>query len=89
MMCLHLLMVRTQIQLTEGQARRLRKEARQQGVSLAELIRRCVDRGMAGEKQDRAKLYERAAGLVGRFADKKGASDLARAHDRYLGQAFE
>lgn len=82
-------MVRTQIQLTEEQARRLRKQARQQGVSLAELIRRCVDRGLAGDRPDRARLYERAAGLVGRFADRKGARDLARAHDRYLDQAFE
>jgi L-serine deaminase len=82
-------MIRTQIQLTEEQARKLRKEARQQGVSLAALIRRCVDRGLTGEKQDRAKLYERAAGLVGRFADRKGVRDLARAHDRYLDQAFE
>ncbi len=82
-------MVRTQIQLTEEQVRRLRKEARQQGVSFAEVIRRCVDSSLAGEKADRAKLYERAAGLVGRFADWKGASDLARAHDRYLDRAFE
>jgi len=82
-------MVRTQIQLTEEQARRLRREARQQGISLAEAIRRCVDRSLAGERADRAKLYERAAALVGRFADRKGARDLARAHDRYLDQAFE
>jgi hypothetical protein len=82
-------MVRTQIQLTEQQARRLRKEARQQGISLAEMIRRCVDQTLAGEKADRARLYERAAGLVGRFADRKGATDLARGHDRYLDKAFE
>lgn len=82
-------MVRTQIQLTDAQARRLRREARRQGVSLAELVRRCVDRGLAGDTQDRAALYARAAALVGRFADKKGARDLAREHDRYLDQAFE
>jgi hypothetical protein len=82
-------MIRTQVRLTQEQARRLRKQARQQGVSVAELIRRCVERSLAGEKQDRAKLYERAAGLIGRFADRKGARDLARAHDHHVDQAFE
>jgi hypothetical protein len=82
-------MVRTQIQLTDGQARRLRREAREQGVSLAEMVRRCVDRSLNAQKVDRARLYARAAALVGRFGDRKGARDLARAHDRYLDKAFE
>ncbi|MBI4476877.1 MAG: ribbon-helix-helix protein, CopG family, partial [Acidobacteria bacterium] len=42
-------MVRTQIQLTEQQARRLRAQARERGVSLAEMIRRCVEKGLAEE----------------------------------------
>ena len=82
-------MIRTQIQLTERQARRLRAQARQEGVSLAEMIRRCVDKGLADETIDRAQLYERAAGLIGRFPDKSGASDVAENHDRYLEKAFE
>jgi len=82
-------MVRTQIQLTEKQARTLRREAREQGVSLAEMVRRCVDRSLDAEKVDRARLYARAAALVGRFADRRAARDLARAHDRYLEKAFE
>ena len=56
-------MVRTQIQLTEQQARRLRAEARERGVSLAEIIRRYVEKGLSGEGPDRAALYERAAAL--------------------------
>ncbi len=82
-------MVRTQIQLTEQQARRLRAEARAQGVSLAELIRRFVDGGLAGEKVDRAKLYAKAIHVVGRFPDRRGAKNLAREHDRYLDEALE
>ena len=43
-------MIRTQIQLTEAQARKLRVRAREKGVSLAETIRRFVDRGLEEEK---------------------------------------
>jgi hypothetical protein len=82
-------MIRTQIQLTEQQARRLRAEARERGVSLAELIRRYVERGLAEESLDRAALYDRAVRLVGRFRDEGGARDVSRKHDRYLEDAFE
>lgn len=81
-------MIRTQIQLTEQQARRLRSQAREQGISLAEIIRRCVDRGLADEAPERADLYARAARAVGRFSDRHGARDLGRRHDRYLDEAF-
>ena len=82
-------MIRTQIQLTEQQARRLRAEARERGVSLAEMIRRYVERGLAEEIPDRAALYDRAARVVGRFRDRRGARDVSRKHDRYLEDAFE
>ncbi len=82
-------MVRTQIQLTDQQARRLRAEARAQGISVAEMIRRSVDRALAEEKIDRTRLYANAAKIIGRFPDRRGARDLAREHDRYLGDALE
>ena len=82
-------MVRTQIQLTEQQARRLRAQARQRGISLAELIRRCVDKALTNEMADRSALWDRAARLVGRFPDRRGAKDLARNHDRHLDEAFD
>ena len=82
-------MVRTQIQLTEQQARRLRAQARQHGISLAELIRRCVDKALTDEMADRTSLWDRATRLVGRFPDRRGAKDLARNHDRYLDEAFD
>ena len=82
-------MVRTQIQLTEQQMRKLRARARERGLSLAEVIRRCIDFAFADEINDRAALYERAARIIGRFPDKGGATDLGRKHDAYLEKAFE
>jgi hypothetical protein len=82
-------MVRTQIQLTPQQARRLRAEARERGLSLAEIIRRYVEKGLSEETPNRAALYERAARVVGRFRDRRGARDLSTKHDRYLDEAFE
>ena len=81
-------MVRTQIQLQEHQARRLKSLARQRGVSMAEIVRRYIDRGLEGEVPGQAELYSRAEGLIGRFPDLEGATDLAAEHDRYLEEAF-
>ncbi len=55
----------------------------------AEAIRRLADRGLSDDEVDRAQLYERAASAVGRFRDRSGARDVAKAHDRYLDEAFE
>lgn len=82
-------MVRTQIQLTERQARRLRAEARERGLSLAEIIRRYVEKGLSEESPNRAALYDRAARLVGRFQDRRGARDVSSKHDRYLHETYE
>jgi hypothetical protein len=82
-------MVRTQIQLTDRQARRLRAQARDHGLSLAEVIRRCVDKALSEEMPDRAALYDRAARVVGRFRDSRGARDVSSQHDRYLEESFE
>lgn len=86
MMCYHPWMVRTQIQLSEEQHRRLKTIARQRGLSLAELIRRLIEHGLGGEALDRKRLYERASHLVGAFRSDVG--DLAAHHDRHLGDAF-
>jgi hypothetical protein len=63
-------------QLTNDQARRLRAEARERGISLAEVIRRYVDRGLATEVPHREALYERATRGVGRHRDRRGARDV-------------
>ena len=82
-------MLRTQIQLTPVQARRLRTLARRHGVSLAALVRQSVDQFLNDEARHPAARYTRAATLVGAFADRHGAHDLSSRHDEYLDQDAE
>ena len=82
-------MVRTQIQITESQARRLRTMAKDRGISMAEAIRRCLDQHLASAEPDRADLYATAAQAIGRFHDLHGVADLAEAHDAYLASPTE
>ncbi len=77
-------MVRTQIQLTEEQARRVRRIAQEEGVSIAEVIRRCVDQGLEESRPSRAELWEKVLAVAGRFEDSTGAEDVSERHDEYL-----
>jgi len=80
-------MVRTQIQLTERQARELKSVAHRQGVSVAELIRRAVDKALTADIiPDREEIRRRARQAVGRFSDT--VTDVAEHHDDYLAEAF-
>ncbi len=80
-------MVRTQIQLTEEQAKALREIARAKGRSMAELVRRSVDSLLRSQGMlNREELKRRAMAAVGRF--HSGASDISTNHDRYLSEAF-
>ena len=67
---------------------RLRRRAKQQGLSMSAMIRRCLDESLADGAPDRSVHCERAARLVGRFPDREGANDLAAAHDRHLDETF-
>ena len=80
-------MVRTQIQLTENQARCLKALASARGVSMAELIRQSVDSFVRiSGGVDLAERKKRAMAIAGRF--RSGAGDLAENHDRYLNEAY-
>ncbi len=81
-------MLRTQVQFTEEQHRRLRIYARRRGVSVAEAVRIGVDSLLECDEPDRQELYARAARLVGSMVDRNGASDVAADHDDYLDEAF-
>lgn len=81
-------MIRTQIQLTEQQVRRLKDRAHSEGVSMAEVIRRCVDRTLEQEQVSRNELYRRAATLIGAFHDCESATDVSVNHDKYLDEAY-
>ena len=80
-------MIRTQIQLTEEQSRRLRAAAARRGVSMSELIRQGIDAALAQEAgPTRDELVRRAVEAAGKFRSSR--HDIARRHDRYLGEAF-
>ena len=80
-------MVRTQIQLTERQARQLRVIAQRQGISVAEVVRRSVDRTLQADcATDTEEIRRRALRAMGTFTDI--AHDVAEQHDRYLAEAF-
>lgn len=80
-------MIRTQIQLDEDQARRIKEAARIEGVSFAEMVRRCVERALPELRSGRAQRYGRARGAIGAF--RAGRDDLAEEHDAHLDEAFE
>jgi len=85
------MLIRTQIQFTEEQHRRLKSLARRRGVSVSEIVRRSVDRALAAASDEPGALdarYERALAVAGRFHDQEAASDVSIEHDRYLDEAF-
>ena len=80
-------MIRTQIQLTEGQSRTLKRLARQQQRSVAELIRQSVDLYLANRGElPLDQQYDRATAVVGKY--RSGDADLVRKHDQYLAEAY-
>ena len=80
-------MVRTQIQLTEDQARMLRDLSLSSRESMAALIRKAIDRFLITGKPHRVALYRQAMSVAGKYSAKQ--PDIAVQHDRYLEEAFE
>jgi site-specific recombinase len=81
-------MIRTQIQLTEDQAKALKRLAATRRVSIAELIRQGVDtvlRSNAGIDLDEKR--RRAIEAVGKF--RSGQRDISEKHDNYLAEAMQ
>ncbi len=85
---LTVMMIRTQVQLTEAQMQALKHLSAETGKSAAELIRNGIDQYLAGRRtpapEDR---IERAMRVAGGFAS--GGSDGSSKHDRYLAEAFQ
>jgi predicted Ser/Thr protein kinase len=81
-------MVRTQIQLTEDQAKKVKKIAAHRGVPMAEVIRDAIDGVIRSEArtvpEDRRK---RALDIVGKF--RSGKRDVSKRHDAYLAEALK
>jgi hypothetical protein len=80
-------MVRTQIQLTEEQAKALKKLASSQHLSVAKLIRQAVDSMIRSNVVvDAKERRKRALDAAGRF--RSGLRDLSTEHNKYLEEAF-
>ena len=80
-------MVRTQIQLTEEQAKKIRKIAASRGVPMAEVIRDAVEGAIQSDagtvSEERRK---RALEIVGKF--RSGKKDVSKKHDAYLTETW-
>lgn len=80
-------MVRTQIQITEEQARYLKEMARSEHVSIAEVIRQTIDAliksTIAANKEERR---DRALAAAGRY--RSDTTDASERHDDYLAEAY-
>ena len=79
-------MVRTQIQLTEAQARALKAYSAQTGLSMAEIIRRSIDQTVRSNAISADERRQRAIAVP---AFHGGPPDLAREHDKYYVEAIE
>lgn len=80
-------MVRTQIQLTEEQAKAIKRIALSRHLSVAELIRRAVDAMIKSSPvADPEETLKRAIDIVGKFSS--GQHDIAGRHDKYLADAY-
>lgn len=80
-------MVRTQIQLTEDQAQKLKAVAARRGISIAALIRQGVDALLSLHNEPSMdELYERAGRAAG--AHRSGEADTASRHDDYLNEEY-
>ena len=70
------------VQFEPEQLERLRALASERGVSLAALVREATNALL--DADERCAMMDRVRALSGRF--HSGISDLARNHDKYLGQ---
>ena len=79
--------VRTQIQLTPEQSRKLKRVAARKGISVAEVIRQSIDTVLVSEDlPDKDEIRARARSIFGKYQDE--ASDVSENHDSYLSEAF-
>jgi hypothetical protein len=82
-------MVRLQIQLETGQHRQVKRRARRLGVSVAEVIRRCLDAQLRAEAADESGQRARQLlSVAGKYTDARTERHVAANHDAALGEAF-
>lgn len=82
-------MKRTQIQLTEKQARILEEMAKTEGVSKAEIIRRALDRWYIEKGQlDEETRWKDSLQAIGSLRGKSEPA-VSSEHDRYLSDSYD
>jgi len=79
-------MVRTQIQLTEDQAQKLKEMALSSNDSMASLIRQAIDRFLMTGRPNRTAQYRQALELAGKY--QADCHDASVEHDQYLAEAY-
>lgn len=80
-------MIRTQIQLTGEQYRKVKAVAQQEDISMAQAIRNAIDEWLERRSElTQAERWERSLSAIGKFHN--GVSDLAENHDEYLTEAY-
>jgi len=80
-------MVRTQIQLTEEQAKTLKRIAASRNLSVAELIRRAVDAMIkTSTSVNPEERLKRSLEIAGKFSS--GKRDISKKHDVYLSESY-
>jgi post-segregation antitoxin (ccd killing protein) len=78
--------IRTQIQLTETQAREVKRMAEERGVSMAAIIREAIDDRLRRRNAPSwDELVERAIAAVG--CCSSGLGDAADRHDEYFAES--
>lgn len=82
-------MVRVQIQVDPARHRLLKRRARRLGVSVAEVVRRCIDSSLEAESADhRQDRVRRALAVAGKYHDPQGAATIGRDHDAALAEVY-
>jgi len=79
-------MVRTQIYLLAGQHRALRREARREGISMTELVRRIVAAHFSGRRGIASFPKEAVLSFIA--LGRSGETDISERHDETLDEAF-
>lgn len=82
-------MVRLQIQLEPSRHRDVKRRAKRLGLSVSEVIRRCVDAQLRADDADGPDARaRRAIAAAGKYMDPAGRSAVAAGHDAALAEAF-
>jgi len=80
-------MIRTQVQLEKAQIEYIKNVAEEEGVSMAEVIRRSIELlRESREKPSKRELMLRSLNAIGKYESEE--TDIAINHDQYLDEIY-